>query len=84
LSRRVCPHCGSVFAVASGRPEQREGQLEEVRGDLIERLRGMSRRRAWHWAGADWDRLLAVQLAFGYKPGWVYRRWLEVLEQGGR
>lgn len=62
---KVCA-CGYEFIVTEDdKTEEKEGSLVEIRPASIEEKR------------AEWERLTALSLERGYKPGWAYYRYRE-------
>lgn len=59
----LCPKCGFVFAPRVPLPEEIDGGLVDFSGD--------------HPHRALWDALCAEAIARGYKPGWVFHRFVE-------
>lgn len=59
----ICPKCGFVFAPRTPLPEEMEGGLVDFSGD--------------HPHRALWEELCTEASARGYRPGWVFHRFLE-------
>jgi superfamily II DNA or RNA helicase len=84
---KKCPMCETLLPLTADncwRCGHRFGRLiKTVPGELDEfaadpaSLRAMSPRAAMLWAGRDRAKLRRVQIARGYKPGWVYYRMRE-------
>jgi superfamily II DNA or RNA helicase len=86
ISAPSCEACGWGFPMPrKGRvPQTADGELEIIEDELTFRLRRMSYRERLLWAGGDRERLVAVALASGYRPGWVFHREREhAMEQRG-
>jgi RNA polymerase subunit RPABC4/transcription elongation factor Spt4 len=63
LCTQVCPSCGAVLNASEQVPEEQAGTLVEVGPEDLERI--------------ELERLRAVAVRRGYKPGWVYYRFKE-------
>jgi DNA repair protein RadD len=75
LGGRQCPECGAVFE-RQQRTLEDDRELVEVDARVIE-LRRMTYRQAIAWAGHDRTKLRRVQIARGYRPGWVHYQLVE-------
>jgi superfamily II DNA or RNA helicase len=76
LAAVECWQCGHQFQFGRW-VKNAPGDLSEFTADLVD-LRTMSPRAAMLWAGRDRAKLRRVQIARGYKPGWVYYRLREL------
>jgi superfamily II DNA or RNA helicase len=85
---KLCPACETVLPLTADECWQCGHQfgrwIKTVPGELSEfaadpvALRKMSFRSAVLWAGRDPAKLRRVQMARGYKPGWVYYQMREL------
>lgn len=65
-----CPYCGHVYEVAGKKPDEVEGELEEI---TEQQKMAIKHRRMREQAQAETlDELKAIAKKRGYKPGWAY------------
>jgi superfamily II DNA or RNA helicase len=85
---KICPACETALPLTADECWQCDhqfgrwiksapGELSEFAADLID-LQSMSYRSAVLWAGRDRAKLRRVQMARGYKPGWIYYQMCEL------
>ena len=72
-AQRSCKWCGTVFEIKPREVELKDGELQELDLQAMERLFGAKARRVEQGRAHGYEDLKRIERQRGYKPGWALR-----------